>query len=1013
MELETDAEWLDGLVNEAITEDKNLVDKCCSIASGIQSRSEDLLKLVEKLGPTLTDKNPELREKGTQILAEVLQNLPSDCLQKSEIHFITTFFCDRLKDHNAVIPAALQGIHAVIQMNNLPENCPAQIVTAMFQHVHCQSQKQADRHVIYKILEAFVQNYKEEMKLLGPDFVFGVISMVDGERDPRNLLQLFGMFPHFIRTFPLGHLTEEMFEVMACYFPVDFYSIPSTPSAITRDDLAAALSQCLVASPAFAEFCIPLLLEKLDSQLRIAKLDSLRLLQECCKTFTVGGMEKHLYDLFQSLYREVVPGTDKEVCEEALVALKELIHMLSIVPVDKDQVKLLKQILENIISVTCRELRDVQLSLFLPTVRMLLTITQASSVACNEVITVVVPLLLSQYHKGSSLEGKTIVLQTLTMFLAVCEEQHVTPTTVPTLAPIWVDIQSVYMNAAQHVKSEIRMEGIHGFLISARSLCYEARQEVYELLCTYVKQEDSAQVRQKVIACLKVLARLYPDEVMEAAVLSRLQWNTDQGSEDEHNALFLARCLDALCAVAVAEPFTEYLVPRILSFITGKYQADECSAGIRSLRTLVEAPESGSRVHTYLCVQCGAVSRLVTWWLHGIQENRYPQIFCNEDLLVDCAKIVSTILRTQSKSVQSDIVAECIPCFLESGLNPEENNFKPLEASSPWHVTQSVVLLEALLSPLRQDVIIASLSCLVTQLQTLAIHTSHSVTSRSAARFVASLVNKANDDEPLSVLLSNLLVILLDTLDQDDIPVMKTTNAINLFAWLTKALVMRGHRQTDIWVGKLIGMLSRDAVGTCVAEGFKLIMTQNEEYMNSDNFSNVRVLYRQRFFQTVPKLVEHYHQAAESVRCNFLIALAYMLQGVPRVVLTMSLLELIPLLVESLGHSKVVLLLSILEILCDLLESKHPILEGHIQTFLPRFLKLTRFQDSLKVRIAALQCVLQMCNYPTPLLLPYKQQTVHELGSCLDDPKRLVRQKAVSTRSRWYLIGASGEPTKT
>jgi uncharacterized membrane protein YesL len=52
-----------------------------------------------------------------------------------------------------------------------------------------------------------------------------------------------------------------------------------------------------------------------------------------------------------------------------------------------------------------------------------------------------------------------------------------------------------------------------------------------------------------------------------------------------------------------------------------------------------------------------------------------------------------------------------------------------------------------------------------------------------------------------------------------------------------------------------------------------------------------RVLYRQRFFQTVPKLVEHYHRAVEPVRCNFLIALAYMLQGVPRVVLTVSLPE--------------------------------------------------------------------------------------------------------------------------
>jgi hypothetical protein len=45
----------------------------------------------------------------------------------------------------------------------------------------------------------------------------------------------------------------------------------------------------------------------------------------------------------------------------------------------------------------------------------------------NDIWLQVVPLLLNQYHKGSSLEGKIIVLQTLTMFLAVCEEQHITP----------------------------------------------------------------------------------------------------------------------------------------------------------------------------------------------------------------------------------------------------------------------------------------------------------------------------------------------------------------------------------------------------------------------------------------------------------------------------------------------------------------------------------------------------------------------------------------------------------
>jgi len=71
-----------------------------------------------------------------------------------------------------------------------------------------------------------------ELKLLGPDFVFGVISTIDGERDPRNLLQLFSMLPHFIKTFPLGHLTEEMFDVVSCYFPVDFYSVSIKASSL-------------------------------------------------------------------------------------------------------------------------------------------------------------------------------------------------------------------------------------------------------------------------------------------------------------------------------------------------------------------------------------------------------------------------------------------------------------------------------------------------------------------------------------------------------------------------------------------------------------------------------------------------------------------------------------------------------------------------------------------------------------------------------------------------------------
>lgn len=116
------------------------------------------------------------------------------------------------------------------------------------------------------------------MKTLGPDFVYGVISSMDGERDPRNLLYLFTILTQFIKNIPLGHLIEEMYEVIACYYPIDFQPSPEDPAAVTRQELANALAPCLCAIPEFGENCMVLLVEKLDSSLRVAKIDSLKLL---------------------------------------------------------------------------------------------------------------------------------------------------------------------------------------------------------------------------------------------------------------------------------------------------------------------------------------------------------------------------------------------------------------------------------------------------------------------------------------------------------------------------------------------------------------------------------------------------------------------------------------------------------------------------------------------------------------------------------------------------------------
>lgn len=110
-------------------------------------------------------------------------------------------------------------------MNHLPKDSPANILRAFFDNVQCQSQSSSDRYNIYLILTILLQNRTEDLKSMGPDLIYGIINTIDGERGPKNLTLIFTILPHFMKEFPLGHLTEEMFEVISCYFPVDFNSV--------------------------------------------------------------------------------------------------------------------------------------------------------------------------------------------------------------------------------------------------------------------------------------------------------------------------------------------------------------------------------------------------------------------------------------------------------------------------------------------------------------------------------------------------------------------------------------------------------------------------------------------------------------------------------------------------------------------------------------------------------------------------------------------------------------------
>lgn len=97
---------------------------------------------------------------------------------------------------------------------------------------------------------------------MGTAFINSYTKIVDGEKDPRNLMLLFSIDRVILLEFDVKDHIEDFFDVTFCYFPITFRPPPNDPYGITADDLKLALRECMASNPYFAKMALPLFLEK-------------------------------------------------------------------------------------------------------------------------------------------------------------------------------------------------------------------------------------------------------------------------------------------------------------------------------------------------------------------------------------------------------------------------------------------------------------------------------------------------------------------------------------------------------------------------------------------------------------------------------------------------------------------------------------------------------------------------------------------------------------------------------
>ncbi|KAL3863332.1 hypothetical protein ACJMK2_005093, partial [Sinanodonta woodiana] len=197
---------------------------------------------------------------------------------------------------------------------------------------------------------------------------------------------------------------------------------PNDPFGIKKEDLILGLRGCLSASPKFAEFCLPLLVEKLTSDIVSAKIDSLQTLTACLEVYDPDSLREFQSTFFDCIKKEVFYSGDATLEAVSLDCLKALVKVLSRGISQKGDRKSLDDFLNEIVNECQQHLLKPELKIMLLTGQLLCAAAAGSDTSCCRLVHVYVPLLLEQASKCTLILQRRNIFEVLSWFITVTAE---------------------------------------------------------------------------------------------------------------------------------------------------------------------------------------------------------------------------------------------------------------------------------------------------------------------------------------------------------------------------------------------------------------------------------------------------------------------------------------------------------------------------------------------------------------------------------------------------------------
>ncbi|XP_055360358.1 MMS19 nucleotide excision repair protein homolog isoform X2 [Betta splendens] len=1014
-------------------------NKARDIATAVKDGKFTVLQLVEALGHSLTSSQPHTRARGVQLLSDVLQECYANLTEK-EVTVLISFYENRLKDHYVVTPPVLHGLRALTKCTALPSGSAVSMLRSLFQDVHVQSLMLAERSCVYNMLINLMETRESELKGLGADFVFGFVQSMDGERDPRNLLLAFQIAKSIIhRGYDLGKFTEELFEVTSCYFPIDFTPPPSDPHGITKDELIQALRAVLTGTPKFAEFLLPLLIEKLDSDVQSAKLDSLQTLTSCVSQYEHKDLAEFLEGLWVSLRREVFQTPSEKIESAGLTALTALTSCLSRSVLNSESEDTLSTFLDLVLKDCKHHLCEPDLKLVWPSTKLLQAACGASNRASHIITAAVMPSLIEQYNNRTQCSHRRTLLEVIQRFIqSVKSSQPSESETV--FGAFRQSLCGIVFSALSETNSSLQIvaTSVLTSLAQQAGLLLDSDVELaVDHLTRLLLTEEDDRVSLAVVECAGSLAELHPT-VFITKLIPRLKTeifaepmeqdnNNREASELHSHHAMRQRCLSALAAISTQPSVVHESTPVILEVLssahTGSviFTVEEVVLACHSLQRIAEhvedTEESGQCFHGVVIPRM--LSLALQAALQGEGSTGCHSPLAEEKVLTAMVPVISTSCSRLQPMLAAQTASKAVSLFLDADVSFLPNNSFPAnihllkahnvfqkQHEGSWTQSQMVCLLIGCVCSLPRNVEVPQIDHLLSQLEDMSCTCGHLLSYTSAAKCFAALVNKRSQGDSLDTVIQRTMKRVCGELDSTSSPV--RLQAFTLMVWVAKALLLRYHPLSTTMTDKLFSLLDDAELGLMAAEGFSLLMSDSDDVLNRASHADVRIMYRQRFFsENSAKLVEGFNAAPQEKKANYLKALSNIVNKLPKEVQVTELPALLSLLLEALSCSDQGVQLSTLSCLEPVLIDPPPALIQQLEALVSRLLVLIG-SSAMNVRIAALRCIRALSGFPAHEILPFRARVLRALAQPLDDKKRLVRSEAVQARGEWFLLGSPG-----